>query len=468
MQNIALVAMLSCAAAARPEPVRELASRRELFVDDWLVDRSDGVSLRLGAPTPREVAIVFDRPWEGNVSTYVTVFEDDGVFRMYYRGAHYDVATKTTTHPEYVCYAESDDGRAWIKPELGLVEFDGSTANNIVWDGIGSHNFAPFLDANPNAAPEAKHKALASGEGGLYAFRSADGVRWELMDDAPVITEGAFDSQNLGFWDAERGRYVDFHRGFRDGVRDIMTTTSHDFLNWEDPEWLDWGDTPPEHLYTNAVIAYARAPHMFIGFPKRYVPGRVAVEHPYPGVSDTVLMTSRDGTHWRRWRGAFIRPGPMPERWVNRNNMTAWGVVTTTADHPSLPDELSLYVSEGYYTGNDCRMRRYTLRQDGFASVHASAPGGELVTHPLTFDGASLHINYATSAAGSVRVEIQDADGAPIPGLSLDDCAEIYGDHLDRRVEWSSGVDLADLSGRPVRLRFRLDDADLYALWFTP
>ena len=93
MQNIALVAMLISVGTARPEPVRELASRRELFVDSWLIDQMDGVSLRLGAPVAREVAIVFDRPWEGNVSTYVTVFQDDDVYRMYYRGAHYDVAT---------------------------------------------------------------------------------------------------------------------------------------------------------------------------------------------------------------------------------------------------------------------------------------------------------------------------------------------------------------------------------------
>ncbi|MBT3268565.1 hypothetical protein HN371_15525 [Candidatus Poribacteria bacterium] len=447
--------------------MRELGSRRELFVDDWLIDRMDGVELRLGAPTPREVAIVFDAPWEGNVSAYVTVFRDVDLFRMYYRGANYDVATETTTHAEVVCYAESDDGVTWRKPELGLVEFDGSRANNIVWDGIGAHNFAPFRDANPAASAEARYKAVASGEGGLYAFRSPDGLRWELMQEAPIITEGAFDSQNLAFWDSERGRYVDFHRGFRDGVRDIMTTTSSDFLQWREPVWLDWDETPPEHLYTNAIVAYPRAPHLFLGFPKRYVPDRTAVEHPYPGVSDGVFMSSRDGARWNRWREAFLRPGPMPERWVNRNNMTAWGIVTTAPGHPSLPDELSIYVSEGYYAGDEGRLRRHTLRQDGFVSAHADARGGELVTRPLTFEGTTLRLNYATSAAGSVRAEVQDVAGAVIAGFALDECAEIYGDHLDRSVEWAGEVSVGSLSGQAVRLRFRMEDADLYAVRFA-
>ena len=466
MPATALIAMLSCAATPATEP-RAIGSRRELVVDDWLIESMGGVNLRLNAPTPREVSIVFDQPWEGNVSTYVTVFQDGDLYRMYYRGAHYDVATETTTHPEVVCYAESDDGVAWRKPELGFVEFDGSTANNIVWDGVGSHNFAPFFDANPDAASADRYKAIASGEGGLYAFCSSDGLRWELMSESPVITDGAFDSQNLAFWDAERARYVDFHRGFRDGVRDIMTTTSRDFLHWENPVWLDWGDSDAEHLYTNAVVAYPRAPHIFVGFPKRFVPGRAAVAHPYPGVSDTVFMTSRDGLTWRRWPEAFVRPGQMPERWVNRNNMTSWGIVETAAGHPSLPDELSLYVSEGYYSGEDCRLRRHTLRKDGFVSARADAAGGELVTRPFTFEGKRLAMNYATSAAGSIRVEIQNADGSPVPGHAMADCVETYGDRLDGAIEWTGGADVSDLAGRVVRLRVRLADADLYALRFA-
>ncbi len=123
MMTAVLIAMLGAAATPTAGAALDIGSRRELLVDSWLIESMDGVALRLNSPTPREISIVFDEPWEGNVSTYVTVFQDGDLFRMYYRGAHYDVATKTTAHPEVVCYAESDDGIVWRKPRLGLVEF---------------------------------------------------------------------------------------------------------------------------------------------------------------------------------------------------------------------------------------------------------------------------------------------------------------------------------------------------------
>ncbi|MBM3460431.1 MAG: hypothetical protein FJX77_18070, partial [Armatimonadetes bacterium] len=76
-------------------------------------------------------------------------------------------------------------------------------------------------------------------------------------------------------------------------------------------------------------------------------------------------------------------------------------------------------------------------------------------------------VNYAASATGSVRVELQDAAGNPLPGFHLEDSAEIYGDELDRRVTWKGNPSLETLAGRPVRLRFRLEDADLYSFVFS-
>ena len=365
-------------AEAPASDARRIGGRRELFVDEWLIEKMSGVKLHLHAPTPREVAIVFDQPWEGNTSAYVTVFEDEGRYRMYYRGSG-------NSREQVVCYAESKDGIRWTKPALGLWEFGGSKKNNIVWMGVGSHNFAPMRDANPDCKPDAKYKALGSGKGGLIPFKSADGIQWSMMSEKPVITEGAFDSQNLAFWDSVRERYVDFHRGFRAGKRDIMTCTSSDFLNWTDPVWLEYPGSSPEHLYTNQITPYFRAPHIFLGFPKRFVPSRRAVKHPHAGVSDGVFMTSRDGLKFRRWAEAFMRPGLQKERWVNRNNMAAWGILETQSSIPGTPNELSLYVSEGYYTGDSCQMRRHTLRLDGFVSVRAPMSGGELLTRPLVF-----------------------------------------------------------------------------------
>lgn len=461
---------ITTVSAAYGQNAIDLGSRLEPLVDGFLIGKLEGeAKLTLHQPTAREVALVHDEPWEGNTCFYHTVFEDDGKYRLYYRGSQHPPGEKATH--QVVCYSESDDGIHWVKPDLGLVEFNGSKKNNIIWDGIGSHNFAPFKDENPDAASDATYKALGSGKGGLYPFQSSDGIRWTSMSDEPVITDGAFDSQNLAFYDPLRHKYVDFHRDFRrhggQGVRDIKTCTSDDFLNWSEPDWIEYPGVGPEHLYTNQIIPYHRAPHIYLGFPKRFVPGRASpVGHPLPGVSDGVFMTSRDGESFHRWKEAFVRPGLQEDRWVCRNNMVAWGLVETDSHLEGATEELSIYVVESYYTGDKCRTRRYSLRKDGFASVYAPFSGGGVTTKPITFEGDELAINFSTSAAGSVQVEIQDIDGKALKGFSLDDCPEIYGDSLSHIVHWKGGSDVSKLAGKPVRLRFELKDADLYALQF--
>ncbi len=446
--------------------VCNIGSNLELFVDDWLIEKLNGAELKLHNPIPREVSIVFDKPWEGNASAYVTVFKDEDIYRMYYRGSHYDLENKKDLH-ELTCMAISKDGINWEKPELGIYEFNGSKNNNIVWTGVGKHNFTPFKDTNPACTNEAKYKALAGlGSEGLIALCSPDGIHWKKMREEPVITKGAFDSQNLAFWNSVTGCYMDFHRDFRDGIRQIMTCTSQDFINWTEPQWLIFENTPLEHLYTNAVTPYYRAPHILLGFPKRFMESRKKLaDDPWTGVSDGVFMSSRDGLHWHRWLEAFIRPGLQKERWWQRNNMTAWGILVTKSDIPGMPDELSIYSSEAYCTDNN-RLRRYTLRIDGFVSVNAPYAGGEMITKPLIFDGGEFVINYSTSAAGSIRLEIMNKDGEPIPGFTMGECPEIYGDEIEKVVIWNSGSDVSSLKGQIVKLRFFLKDADLYSIRF--
>ena len=130
------------------------------------------------------------------------------------------------------------------------------------------------------------------------------------------------------------------------------------------------------------------------------------------------------------------------------------------------PNELSVYATESYWTGKSSEVRRYTLRLDGFTSISAPMAGGEIVTNPIQFAGKELRLNFSSSAAGDVRVEIQDIDGKPLPGFGLDDCPPIFGDSIERTVTWKSGGDVSGLAGRPVRLRFSLRDADLFAFQF--
>ena len=164
-------------------------------------------------------------------------------------------------------------------PDLGLVDFNGSKKNNIVFGSsivndvaADPGHVAVFKDTNPDCAPDAAYKAIvrSNSERGLLAFKSADGFRFAPMQRERIITEGAFDSQNLAFWDSARGEYRAYFRGFRDGMRSILTTTSRDFLHWATPKWVEFPGAPLEHIYTNQVTPYVRAPHIFIGFPMRY------------------------------------------------------------------------------------------------------------------------------------------------------------------------------------------------------
>lgn len=435
--------------------LREIGSRRELFVDNFLIERLDDVETKMHQPQPREVVIVCDEPWEGNTSAYFTLFADEDRFRMYYRGSHVEESTQRPLHPEFACYAESRDGIHWEKPSLGLFDFEGSKENNIILAGEGTHNFTPFKDENPASTEEARYKALAGKSSGLKAYQSADGIHWSLMRQEPVITDGNFDSQNLAFWHPERKRYLDFHRKGRNRVRDIMTASSEDFLNWTAPEFLEYGDAPAEHLYTNAILLYPRAPQLFLGFPTRFQPATQQVE--------PILMSSRDGKHFHRWSEPLIPITAPEDRDGNRSNYMAWGLLQL----PGSDRELSVYAKEAYYAGPGSRVRRFTFRTDGFVSLHASQDPGEWTSKPLRFSGSHLTLNHVTGADGGIRVELQQVDGTPIPGRSLEDALPLTGDQLDHQVAWRDSSDVSPWDGKPIRLRVVLQNSDLYSLKFT-
>jgi hypothetical protein len=478
----------------------DLGSRRELFVDDSLLQQLGGrAELKLHHPTPREVAITFDQPWEGNASGYPTVFQDGDVYRMWYRGHRYILDDKPLrqAQTECVCYAESRDGIVWTKPKLGLWAWNGSKENNIIWMGDpAAHNFAPFKDTNPTCPPDERYKALGGTvtSKGLLAFKSADGIHWSKISESPVFTKGAFDSHNTSFWDAERGRYAMYLRFFSDGefrgLRSIGMTHSTDFRNWSDPMVLSYPNSPPQQMYTNQIGPYPRASHILLGFPTRFV-ARPLTDHArrlepvetrakfaasvrgsgsYSGaeVTDGLFMASRDGLTFRRWDEAFLRPGPQAEgRWIYGDNYQSYGLWETKAASPGMPNEISMHFNEGAWRDEMHRLRRYTIRLDGFVSLHAPLAGGDVTTKPLLFSGQRLSLNYATSAAGSVRLELQDATGQPIPGFSLADAEELYGDSIDQQVAWKNGTDVSSLSGKPVRLRFVLRDADVFSFRFA-
>jgi hypothetical protein len=478
----------------------DIGTRWELMVDHYLIDSLDGTHLQLHHPHREGVAIPFNDGWDRDASGYATIIKDGDKIRMYYRGGPADAsAGKGEGSTSYFCMAESKDGITWVKPNFGLVEFEGSKNNNILLapalrEDPYTQSLSPFLDTRPGVPADERYKAVGGQwPQGIYVLVSPDGVHWKKMHETPVFKDGAFDSQNVAFWSETEQCYVLYFRVFTgwtdysvkdfglSGYRSISRTTSKDLINWSEPERMSFGNTPLEHLYTNHTRPYFRAPHIYISTPVRFVPGRrfltdaqlaeqkvgtgfLAIKgptHDIPNeVSDTVFMTSRGGTRYdRTFMESFVRPGLDKGNWVSRNGFPATGFVQTG------PTEMSIYVGQNYVQPT-AHLARYTLRLDGFGSVSAPYEEGEMLTKSILVTGKQLILNSSTSANGSIYVEIQTADGEPIPGFTLQECNLLVGDSIERPVTWIPMPDLSSLAGQSVRFRFVMKDADLYALRF--
>lgn len=499
-----LAGTFACRRPPGAAPPLALGDRRELFVDDHLIAELRRAELRVHPPTREGLAAVCDAPWEGNGCGYYTVLHDDReqVYRMYYHAWQIPNAAEPGGRRLTIAYRESDDGITWKRPNLGLCEFAGSRDNNILLDtmpdGGECHDFSPFIDSNPAAEPEARYKAIGAGmkhEAGVWGFRSPDGIQWTPLADRPVFSQGMFDSQNVAFWSPVERRYVMYSRvysgaGF-EGTRLVSRAVSDDFLHWRDEGPITFpegeGPQPLAQFYVSQIRPYDRAPHLFLGFPARYVDHgltpstpllpewdlrepRMGVNARYgTAVTDSVYITSRDGRRFRQSNDVFLRPGLRTRHnWSYGDNYLAWHVVETRSSRDDEPRELSLYATESYFTGRDSRLRRFSLRIDGFGSVHARSDGGDCWTKPLVFVGDELSLNCATSAAGTIRVAVLTADRSPIPDYGLEACDLVYGDTLDRRVSWRGDASVTRLAGRPVVLHFELREADLYSLKFEP
>lgn len=441
-----------------------IGSRIEMFADHRLISDMRGVRLQMNRPERKEVVLTFPEAWEGPQSTYFTVIQDNSKVRLYYRGN----CSTDDSEEQVTCYAESTDGIHFVKPELGLFDFAGSKRNNIVLKGVLAHNFAPFYDGSPGAGASGRYKGVAgignsvqtiNNQAPLYALRSDDGIQWSMLREEPILTNGAFDSQNIAFWDSNIMKYRCYNRYFTaDKIRGVQSTVSDDFINWGPQQQNTYADgVPLEQFYTNATILCPQAEHLYVSFPMRFVQERKKVGwHRHAGVSDAVLMTSRDGTTWdRTFMEGWIRPGLEERNWTDRNIMTAYGCVESDT-------ELSFYITE-HYRFDSVRLRRVAIRKHGFASVHADYIGGEFTTEPIMFTGDCLMLNYATSAVGFIQVEVIDETGRIAEGMAFEDMDPLYGDSLHEEVKWKSGATLGSLEGKPVRFRFRMKDADLYA-----
>ena len=474
MKRIAAILLFPLLISAA-EPVN-IGARRELFVDDLLIGELKGTRLKMHEP--QQLKRVPSRPF----GHYATMLKDGNKLRLYYRGdkkpgAHWRNGWGKYHEGEVTLYAESADGGInWKEPNLGIYDVPEMPKGNVVLDMgpdtfLVTHNFTPFIDTRPGVPDEERYKGLGGGRyppenwggwktkderkklrekygvGGLRAFASRDGLHWKIMKKEPLLTEdqGNFDSQNVAFWSEAEQQYVCYYRILRNGVRSIRRSTSKDFLSWTEPiEML--ANEKGEHLYTNGTHPYFRAPHIYIALPTRFQARAGAI-------TDIAFMATRPGSdrYHRHFKEAFIRPGLTARGWGNRANYLTLGVHQTSQTH------MSMFMYGGAH---------YVLRLDGFISVHAGYEEGEFITKPLVFSGSQLNFNYSTSGAGRMRIEIQTAQGKPIPGFTLADSRIIYGDDINRIAKWGDTTDVASLAGKPIRLRFVMNEADLYSIRF--
>ncbi len=174
-------------------------------------------------------------------------------------------------------------------------------------------------------------------------------------------------------------------------------------------------------------------------------------------------MSSRDGVTFTRYNDPIVPRDAPEDRQGNRSNYMVNGLVQI----PSEPGRMSVFATEAYYVGPDTRVRRFSYRTDGFVALHSGQKGGELATKPIQFSGNELVLNYSAKKGGSVKVELQNADGTPISGFSSKDCKPLKGDSIQQMVHWEKGgKSLKELSGKTIRVKFLLSHADLFSFQF--
>ena len=452
---------------ADSQPI-DVGTRKQLFVDDYIIASMDTVYRILNQPVKYEGnPIIQLKPAQsvgGNelviVSGSVIYDEQERLFKMWYEGANYNWSHNV------VAYAYSGDGIKWKLPNLRLFEYQGSKNNNIVFDR-GGGEMAPGVFKDPVAKdPQSKYKMIYnSGEGVGIAF-SPDGIQWTPVPDKKVARLS--DSPNSVLWDPQLGKYVahtrhwDNEMGYR---RQVLQSESDDFLEWSTYGVIMKSDEKdPPHNRQFYCMEWMPYEGVYFGFvPVYHVPG----PGPWYDKVDIQLTFSRDGRTWHRAgdRQVFVPNGPNPGDFD-------WAMIYVMQHPIVVGDEIWIYYAgfsglhwatgRGELQGGAVGLAK--LRLDGFISID---PGGSgtLTTKLLTTSGDCLIVN-ANARYGLVRVEVLDADGKPIEGFSKDDADPITDDSVRHTVTWNGSSDVTSLKGKTFALKFYLERCKLYSFVF--
>jgi hypothetical protein len=460
---------------ARPD-----LTQAQLFLDDTWIEEAVFISRQWHQPRKfPDPVLKAEHPWEHWCpAMYGTVLRWRGKFRMWYT-----CWTRGESKPR-VAYAESAEGVAWEKPHLGLCEFNGSKANNIVLDAVPPRYIDDLTILDDPEDAEWPLKALFWEAGahdwnrrdwGIYLARSKDGLRWD-RSPAPVLPQwidrfNAVSMKLAGNY-VVYGRTADLQRGLGRNGRSVWRTESEDLIRWTEPRLVlerDVEDPVNMQYYSVSVFPY-----------ESLTLGGLERMHMSPDRLDTELIWSHDGGwNWKRApkRPAFLAPSAGERRWDD-----TWVNLPTNAPihHQG---RLWFYYSArsgahgAPYPTNHGAIGLAHLRVDGFASLHAAEQSGHVVTQPMTWPAADLHLNvdprrdltaHPGFCSGEVRVEIRDEGNQPLPGYTWDEAVPFTGNTTGAEnaacpAVWKNDRSVRELAGRVIRLAFRLRDAHLYS-----
>jgi hypothetical protein len=424
-----------------------------LFVDDFLIASSQGVTRQVNAPrresaTPNPI-ITGGEQGDGNTAPYLSVLRDgsSGPYRIWYNvlsnGETGGFGTMT-----------SDDGIVWKRPHTTL-----KNPGPITW------GCSVVDDADRNPAPGERYKLCWWANGGTMLAASQDGLAWTLLSPEPVIHHN-HDINSL-YYDPIRKHYVATMSAYVTGKtwpgtrRVTMQSVSGDLKAWGEPWFVltpvtnvDEGET---QFY--AMEAYLARGDLLIGMAKilRDDVNAEGVPDGGYGIGYTALAWTRDGRHWVRDLTPFFEPDPQVGAWDHTH---AW-----IDDQLVVDDQLRMYYG-GYKNGH--KFNRFVERQIGLVSlprdryVARTTDGqnsGTLLTKPFVLSDADFSIN--ADVKGEMRVRLLDANGAALPGFDFADCEVIHGDSLAHPVRWRG--DAATLAGKVASIEFQLQDARLFA-----
>ncbi len=443
-------------------------------------DIPSGIRLRTIPAQKSEPFLRADSPWEEHLR-HATMIRDGGTYRLWYD-------TKSLG-----CYAESDDGTTWRKPALGLREFDGNRANNILWgenlppepDYIGAgcvfidpsapaqqryksfHNrhidadiFEKFRRRYPEDTSPRAHLAIERGKRTLAqaGATSPDGIHWTPFD-LPLVVHGS-DTQNVAYFDETLGKYVGYFRTHVFRRRSIGRAETEDFRHFPLPDTIVWPDAgigPADVWYANGRTSYPGAPDYHLMFSRKW---RVSEDR-----WSIHLATSPDGVLWSFPPDSqVLAPGNHGE-WDAGGSAVGPGMVKLPGNRVGVP-MIGYAVPHKFPRRKPLGEIAWATWQKGRLVALVADEHGSFRTPALLFDGNTMRVNVSTKHVGALRVEVVGDDGAPIPGHTLDDCDPISGDYLDHRVTWRGDPTISREDHRPVSFRIQLSHGELFGFTF--